>query len=182
MGTSNNNTTEDFSFPVISNNPLTDFRLPCTTSSSSSLWRISSKVYHHSEDELDGNADDTDEEGDDYRLETRSMCEEIVMPSSVGGRELVKCSSFRGGHEDGDEDELNVEERMDFLWQNFNEEEEESRGMMMMRSGSKQVCVVQKRLSRMSRRHNTLVVIAKVLKGLVSMRKSSTVRILKPRF
>ncbi|KAK9673250.1 hypothetical protein RND81_12G155700 [Saponaria officinalis] len=168
------NTTEDFSFPVITN-PLTNFTSSSSTSTSS-LWRISSKVYHHSEDEPKENVDnEIEDEGEDYRMEIRSMCEEIL-PSVR--RDFLECSSFRRVDND-----LSVEERMDFLWQNFNEDdedEEERRGNVVVRS-SKQVCVMQR--TEFGRRHqSTLIVIGKLLKSLVSLRKSSHLRILKPRF
>ncbi|GAB4835474.1 hypothetical protein Ancab_000383 [Ancistrocladus abbreviatus] len=92
---------DQFSFPIISNQ-LSQF-----TQSSSSLWRISSRVYNH-EDNAIG-----------FDIDSRSIDEAFLATEQL--EEEV----------DGYGKEGDLEEKMDMLWEDFNQEEraqDEARG------------------------------------------------------
>ncbi|CAO2827430.1 unnamed protein product [Amaranthus hypochondriacus] len=170
MMNGSNNKNEEFSFPVISNNSLSNLVLSSSSSSSSSLWRISSRVYHQPEDHKV-------EENDDAHpiMEVRSMCEEIL-PSNYIRRdqeidELVRFNSKQ----------LEVEQSMDYLWEDFNEDENtdfinERKSI----DGEMSVLKVNKITgTRPNNSRNKLVVIGKLLKGLISIRKSAQLKLFK---
>ena len=156
-----NNATEEFSFPIISNNPLSNFML--SSSSTSSLWRISSRIYHHQE-----------YYEEDYPMEVQSMCEEILPSNDID--EIV---SFRSK-------ELEAEEIMDYLWENFDEEdrkeeiqERKSNGGEMSVMKVKKMMGIRGRNSNGGSSRTKMVVIGKLLKGLVSIRKSAQLKLFK---
>lgn len=172
MNGSNKN--EEFSFPVISNNPLSNLMLSSSSSSSSSLWRISSRVYHQPED--NGYEDHkVKENGDDHRMEVRSMCEDIL-PSNYSRRdqEIDELVRFKNK-------QMEVEQSMDYLWEDFNEEE--NRDFTIERKsidGEMNVLKVNKIMgTRPNNSRNKLMVIGKLLKGLISIRKSAQLKLFK---
>ncbi|KAJ8441172.1 hypothetical protein Cgig2_024901 [Carnegiea gigantea] len=119
---------DDFSFPIVTN-PFSNLMIPpnssSSSSSSSSLWRVSSRVYHHEEGG----------EGGGRMMEVRSMCEEGLSPMMMSNREInIECVSCQ-------DEEWEVEERMDYLWEDFNHEEEKRESK---RIGSKEICIVKK--------------------------------------
>lgn len=169
MSTSSSSNTEEFSFPVISNNPLSNFMLSSASSSSSSLWRISSRVYHHPEDYYD---DKEEQDVNGYRMEVRSMCEEIL-PSR---REIERSTSSTSFHSR----DLEVEESMDYLWEDFNEEKEE---VKMRTSTCEEMGGFMAKMSRRpSNSGAKMLVVGKLLKGLFSLRKSAQLKLSKARF
>lgn len=178
------NNIEEFSFPVVSNNnnvnPLSNFMLSSSSASSSSLWRISSRVYHHQED-YNCYYEDRKEEDDD-RMEVRSMCEEIT---PCWRDDIERSMSFQG------KDVVEVEESMDYLWEDFNGEEEKEKFKVRRRRSSEEIMSFMQvtKMGRASPSSNSssgggtkMLVIGKFLKGLVSFRKSSQLKFSKPRF
>ncbi|GAB4855792.1 hypothetical protein Ancab_024437 [Ancistrocladus abbreviatus] len=92
---------DQFSFPIISNQ-ISQF-----TQSSSSLWRISSRVYYHEYIDVG------------FDIDARSLDE-----SFLGGERLEEeVDSYRR--------EEHLEAKMDMLWEDFNQEEkaEEAEGI-----------------------------------------------------
>ncbi|GMH10372.1 hypothetical protein Nepgr_012213 [Nepenthes gracilis] len=82
---------DQFSFPVVSN------QIYQSVQSSPSLWRISSRVYHHDEEFAD----------------VRSGLDE----ASVAAAEEEEKEVDGGGREE------DLDEKMDLLWEDFNREE-----------------------------------------------------------
>ncbi|CAO2836525.1 unnamed protein product [Amaranthus hypochondriacus] len=163
MMSGSNNANEEFSFPIISNNPLSNFMLSSSSASSSSLWRISSRIYHHQEDYEEH-----------YPMEVQSMCEEIL-PSN----DIDENVSFRSK-------ELEVEEIMDYLWEDFDEEDRKEEIQERKSNGGEMgVMKVKKMVGSRGRNSNggnsrtKMVVIAKMLKRLVSIKKSAQFKLFK---
>lgn len=177
---SSSTNTEEFSFPVINSNPLSSFMLSSSSASSSSLWRISSRVYHHYQEDYydeDGGQEAENEDYDHYydRREVRSMCDEIL-PSRRS--EIDRSMSFQSNNE------FKVEESMDYLWENhFNQEEIKDRKSI---SGEDNMGVMEvAKMDRKSSNSNSsssstkMLVIGKLLKRLVSIRKSAQLKAFK---
>uniref|UniRef100_A0A803L534 Uncharacterized protein n=1 Tax=Chenopodium quinoa TaxID=63459 RepID=A0A803L534_CHEQI len=152
--------------------------LTSSSSSSSSLWRISSRVYHHPEDcyyEFNEGVNNNNNV-DEYRMEVRSMCEEI-MPSRREIERSASSVSFQSR-------DFEVEESMDYLWEDFNEEEKkEFKGR---KSTSEDMSFMQvNKIGRKTSNGNSgtkLLVLGKLMKGLVSIRKSAQLKFSKARF
>ncbi|KDP24211.1 hypothetical protein JCGZ_25868 [Jatropha curcas] len=102
---------EDFSFPKISNFPLN----PHFSFSSPSLWRISSLVYPDFCDQLldDGvdNRNRSSSEAADADLMINSRRKSFLLSSCYEEKDELSVSNSKGD-----------QEKMDMLWEDFNEE------------------------------------------------------------
>uniref|UniRef100_A0A7C8YJ88 Uncharacterized protein n=1 Tax=Opuntia streptacantha TaxID=393608 RepID=A0A7C8YJ88_OPUST len=99
------------------------------------------------------------------------------MSNAEANMECVSCQ----------DEEWAAEERMDYLWEDFNHEEEKRESKRIC--SSKEVCIVKKQGSnKMGRSHHrsssrtSILVMGKLLKGLLSIKKSAQTKIMKARF
>ena len=161
---------EEFSFPIMMSNPLADLTTSSASNnassslSSSSRWRInSSRVFHHQEDheaiEEEEEEEEEDDDKDDY-MEVRSMSE--------GGFPIYRRKLERASFQSV---ELEMEERMDYLWEDFNEEEVGKKENVREVQRNREVCILQ---GRRPTTGSSLLVMGKLFKGLFSFRRKPT--------
>ncbi|GAB2287186.1 hypothetical protein Dimus_021570 [Dionaea muscipula] len=137
---------DQFSFPIVSNH-----HIPHLIQSSSSLWRISSRVFHHGDYDSAGIPNFS---VDEARSVVVAEKEEAAAPEDGKMEE-----------EEEEEEEEDMGESMDMLWEDFNTKEEINEGAKLAQLRGFTMSTRNASMGRISRKRATgMAVVAKSLR------------------